>query len=141
MTDPVRLDRALDALFLRLYAKNLGRSSRGEPENACTDTEIQVSTMLLLAIGAAILIVGSVFFPSYLLMLVHGGNWAIAFLVALTVAVVYWVHKRFGGYQRTPELARQYLTPQNRRWSLIAFWSVMVGWLIVMMLALGHVRS
>jgi uncharacterized Tic20 family protein len=134
-------DRTLDTLFLRLYAKNLSRSSRGEPENACTDSEIQLSTMLLVLIGAVILIAGSLFFPAYLLKLVHGGNWAVTFLITLTLGVTYWVHRRFGGYKRTPELAGAYRTRENHRWSVIAFWSTLIGWLLVMVVALGHMRS
>jgi hypothetical protein len=97
--------------------------------------------MLLLSVGALILIVGSIFFPECLLMLLHGGDWTIAFLIALTLAVAYWVHRRFGSYEKAPELAHAYRTPQNHRWSVIVFWSVLVGWLVVMILALGHIRS
>jgi hypothetical protein len=135
------LDRTLNALFLRLYAKNLSRSTRSEPEQACTDTEIQISTMLLLLIGAVILVAGSLLFPAYLVALMNGGRWAIAFLITLSLAVSYWVHKRFGAYERTPELARAHSTPGHIRWSDRLFWGTVIGWLVVMMVSLRHVRS
>src|ERR1700687_1407079 len=97
-------DRGLEYLFLRLYAKNLARSFRSEPENASTDTEIQVSTIVVMAIFAVVLILGSVLFPVYLQRLISGGDWSIALLTVVVVAVVYGIHRRFGSYQDTPEL-------------------------------------
>jgi len=135
------LDRTLDTLFLRLYAKNLTRSFRAEPENACADTEIQLSTMLLLTIGALVLLFGTLLFPEYLLKALNGGNWTIAFLAVLTAIVAYSVHKRFGKYEKTPEMALQYRTPENRRWSRMLFWSVPIALLVVMLLTLLHIRS
>lgn len=140
MTVWKNLDRGLDYLFLRLYAKNLARSFRSEPENASSDTEIQISTMILMAIFAIVLIVGSLLFPGYLRRIINGGNSSIALLVAVVVVVVYGVHKRFGSYQSMPELAREAHGSQNHRRSTLIYWSVMVGWLIVAILTLGHVR-
>jgi len=80
-------DRGLEYLFLRLYAKNLARSFRSEPENASTDTEIQVSTMVVMAIFAIVLMVSSVLFPVYLQKLINGGDWSIALLIVVVVAL------------------------------------------------------
>jgi hypothetical protein len=131
-------DHGLEYLFLRLYAKNLARSYRSEPENASTDTEIQVSTMVLLAIFAIVLIVGSVLFPGYLQRLVNGGDWSIALLMVVVLAVVYGIHRRFGSYQDMPELARQAHGSQDHRRSSLIYWSVIIGWLIVVILTLGR---
>jgi hypothetical protein len=134
------LDRGLEYLFLRLYAKNLARSFRSEPENASTDTEIQISTMVSMAIFAVVLIVGSVLFPVYLQRLMNGGDWSIALVMAVVVAVVYGIHRRFGSYQDTPEIARETYASRDHRRSSIIYWSVIVGWLIVAILTLGHFR-
>ena len=56
------LGRVVDDLFLRLYAKNLSRKYRG----ACADTEIQMSTLLLLSFSACLLILGALFAPTLL---------------------------------------------------------------------------
>ena len=134
-------DQALDHLFLRLYAKNLARSFRGEPENACADAEIQLSTILLLTIGALILIIGSLLFPQVLTMLFRDQHWSIGFLVAITLAVVIGVHRRFGRYAKAPHLAEPYRTQKNSRWSFLLFWSVLVIWVIVTLMTVGHFRS
>jgi hypothetical protein len=131
-------DRGLEYLFLRLYAKNLARPFRSEPENASTDTEIQVSTIVVMAIFAIVLIVGSVLFPVYLRRLINGGDSSIALLIVVVLAVVYGIHRRFGRYQDTPELARQAYGSRDHKRSSIIYWSVMIGWLIVAILTLGH---
>jgi hypothetical protein len=97
-----------------------------------------MSTMLLLSIGILILILGSILVPEYLQVLMHGGSWSVAALVAISVSVVYWVHAPFGKYEKTPGLAREFLSSESRRWSLVAFWSVIVAVLVVMILTLGH---
>ena len=132
------LDRGLEYLFLRLYAKNLARSYRSEPENASTDTEIQVSTIVLMVIFAIVLIVGSMLFPEYLRRLINAGDWSIALLIVTVLAVVYGMHRRFGSYQDTPELARQAHGSRDHRQSSLIYWSVMVVWLLVTILTLGH---
>lgn len=131
-------DRGFEDLFLRLYAKNLARSFRSEPENASTDTEIQVSTIVLMAIFAIALIVGSVLPPEYLRRLISGGELSIGLLLVVVFAVVYGIHRRFGSYQDTPELARQAHGSQDHRRSSLIYWSVIIGWLIVAILTLGH---
>lgn len=131
-------DRGLEYLFLRLYAKNLARSFRSEPDNASTDTEIQVSTIVVMAIFAIVLIMGSVLFPVYLRKLINGGDWSIGLLIVVVLTVVYGIHRRFGSYQDAPELARQTYGSRDHRRSSLIYWSVMVGWLIVAILTLGH---
>jgi hypothetical protein len=131
-------DRGLEYLFLRLYAKNLARSFRSEPENASSDTEIQVSTIVVLAIFAVVLIIGSALFPAYLRRLINGGDWSIALLITVVLAVVYGIHRRFGSYQNTPELASHAHGASDHRMSSLIYWSVMIGWLIVAILTLGH---
>ena len=99
------LDQALESLFLRIYARNLGKSYRAEPANACTDAEIQISTMLLMLIGIIFLIFGAILFPSYIGGFFAGGDGIYFAVIALGMAVVIGVHKRFGRYERSPELA------------------------------------
>jgi len=77
------LDRALESWFLRIYAKNLKKSYRNEPENACTDAEIQLSTMLLMVIGIVFLILGAIFFPIYLRKFFSGGDGMYIGVIAL----------------------------------------------------------
>jgi hypothetical protein len=103
------LDHALESLFLRIYAKNLRKSYRNDPENACTDAEIQLSTMLLMVIGISFLILGAVFFPTYLRSFFSGGDGMYIAVITLGIVVVYGVHKRFGGYALNAESARRYV--------------------------------
>jgi hypothetical protein len=108
------LFRTLDNLFLRLYAKNLARSFRNDPENACADSEIQMTTIILLSFGAIFLITGVIFFPSNLASFISGGGSSVGVLLALTVAIAVGVHKRFGRFEDTPELTLQYNSARQR---------------------------
>jgi hypothetical protein len=130
----------LDKLFLRFYAKNLNRSYRSDPGNACNDTEIQFTTMILIIIVALFFVVASVFFPTLLALFLNSRDLKYGVLIALTIAVAYGVHKRFGRFEYSPELARPYYTVKNHRWSMIAYWSVMLGFLVVALMFLGHRR-
>jgi hypothetical protein len=138
---PFMPNRALDKLFLRIYAKNLKRSYRSDPANACNDAEIQVTTMLLIAILAFFCIVGSIFFPVSFALFLNSRDLKYGVLIALTIAVAYGVHKQFGSYENSPELARKYDTVKNHRWSMIAYWSVMVGFLFVVLVFLRYRHS
>ena len=134
------LNRALEYLFLRLYAKNLSRSTRGDPANACADTEIQVSTILILALGMLALIIGSLFFPSSMLQWLRGRDQMLGSLIGVTLIVAFAVHRRFGGYEQEPELARKFQSRRNNRWASILFWSAIGGWLIVTLLTIQYMR-
>jgi hypothetical protein len=125
------VNRKLDALFLRLYANNLARSFRSDPANACADSEIQMTTAVLIVMFSVFLIAGSLAFPVFLRAFLSGGDASYAVLIASTIAVAYWTHKRFGGYELTPELANEYATKQSKRWSVIGYWSIMVGFLVI----------
>ena len=125
------LDQILESWFLRIYAKNLKKSYRSEPQNACTDAEIQLSTMLLMFIGIFFLIIGAVFFPTYLRKFFSGGDGMYIAVIALGIVVVYGVHKRFGSYVLKAESARRYISSKNSRWSLIAYWLVMTCSIVI----------
>jgi hypothetical protein len=131
------LDRALESTFLRIYAKNLIRSYRSEPENACSDAEIQMSTMLLMTIFIVFLLAGALLFPSFLNVYFKGGDLMYGPMIVVALGVIFGVHKRFGRYERMPELARGYATKTNSRWSLVAFWSIMLLAFAVIWLVLG----
>jgi hypothetical protein len=90
---PFMLDRALEKLFLRIYAKNLNRSYRSDPANACNDTEIQVTTMFLILLLAFFVIAGSIFFPASLTLFLNSCDLKYGVLIAVTIAVAYGVHK------------------------------------------------
>jgi hypothetical protein len=135
------LNQALDSWFLRIYAKNLQRPYRNEPENACTDAEVQLSTMLLMAIGVLLLILGATFFPTYLRKFFSGGDGMYVAVIALGIVVVYGVHKRFGSYVLKAESARRYISSQNSRRSLLLYWLIMVGSIIVIWALFWHRRS
>jgi hypothetical protein len=132
------LDQKLDVLFLRIYAKNLNRSYRSDPANACTDTEIQMSTIILITALALFLIMGSILFPASLTLFLNSRDLKYGVLIAFTIAVAYGVHKRFGRYENSPELARRYDTAKSHRWSQIAYWAVMVGFLLIALTVLRH---
>jgi hypothetical protein len=137
----VRLDRLLEGLYLRAYAKNLARSYRNDPASAASDAQIQISTMILIVSFMLFIIIGSLFFPALLARFLNGGDWMYGTLIGLALVVVFGVNRRFGRYEQTPELALQYATPNNRRWSLIVFWAVMVGFFVVVWALLGPWRS
>jgi hypothetical protein len=134
----VILDRMLEGLYLRAYAKNLARRYRSDPANAASDAQIQISTMILIAGFALFIIAGSILFPAFLGRFLNGGDWMYGTLIGVTLVVVFGVNRRFGRYEQTPELARQYATFKSRRWSLISFWAVMVGFMVVVWVLLGH---
>jgi hypothetical protein len=135
------LNRFLEVLFLRLYARNLSRSYRREPENACADSEIQLTTIILLSFGALFLILGTLLFPSYLGSFINGGTSSIGVLIVLTVVIAVGVHKRFGRFKEAPELAQQYVDARQRRWALYLYWAFGIGWLVIAVLTLVHRRS
>jgi hypothetical protein len=135
------LGKALESMFLRIYAKNLSRSFRGEPANACTDSEIQMTTMILLSVGALFLIVGSLLFPNYLRQFVNGGSSSIAVLLVMTIGVAFSVHARFGRFERTPQLAQAYKSPKSRLGARLAYWAIGLAWLVIAILTLAHKRS
>jgi uncharacterized membrane protein YedE/YeeE len=130
----------LEGLYLRAYAKNLARSYRNDPANAASDAQIQISTMILIVTFMLFIILGSLFFPAFLGRFLSGGDWMYGSLIGVTLVVVFGVNSRFGRYERTPELAQPYATTQSRRWSLIVFWGVMVGFLAVVWTMLGNRR-
>ena len=132
------LNRWLDSLFLRIYAMNMNRSYRSEPDNACTDAEIQMSTMLLMGIGILFLILGAVFFPIYLRFFFSNQDQIYISIILIGIAVVCGVHKRFGGYSTTPEAARPYVSKYNSRRSLTIYWLVMIASMVVIWAVLRH---
>jgi hypothetical protein len=136
-----QLNRALELVFLRLYAKNLSRSSRSDPANACSDTEIQMSTILILAGGLLVLLIGSLLFPEVLLGWLQARDPMFGFLLILTIVIAFLVHLRFGKYELSPELAEKYKTAASNRWTTIVFWSGMGSFLLVTLLAIQHMRS
>jgi len=135
------LNRTLDALFLRLYAKNLSRSRRSDPANACSDTEIQMSTILILAVALLVLLIGSLLTPAVLLSWIHARDPMFGFLFVVTLVIASWVHWRFGKYERSPELAANFRTAEGNRWTTIVFWSGMGTFLVVTLLAIRHMKS
>jgi uncharacterized protein YqhQ len=137
----VILDRLIEGLYLRAYAKNLARSYRNDPANAASDAQIQISTVLLIAGFALFIIVGSILFPAYLVRFFKGGDLMYGTLIGVAIVVVVGVNWRFRGYELTPELARKYVTVESRRWSRIVFWAVMVGFLIVAWAVLAHMAD
>jgi hypothetical protein len=118
----------------------MARSYRSDPANACTDAEIQITTMVLIVLLTVFLIGGSIAFPVYLRKFLNGGDSMYGVLIALTIGIAYGTHKRFGGYEFTPELARDYATAKSHRWSIIVYWSVMIGFLVIAWTMLGHRR-
>jgi hypothetical protein len=134
----VILDRMLEALYLRAYAKNLARRYRNDPANAASDAQIQISTMILIAGFALFIMAGSILFPALLGRFFKGGDLMYGTLIGVAIVVVVGVNWRFRGYELTPGLARKYATVESRRWSLILFWAVMAGFLIVAWMFLGH---
>lgn len=134
------IERRLDTLFLRLYARNLARSYRSDPANACADAEIQLTTMVLIVLLTVFLIAGTIAFPDYLSIFLNSGDSIGGVCIALTIGIAYGTHKRFGGYERTPELARDYATAKSHRWSIIVYWSVMVGFVVIAWTMLRHHR-
>ena len=131
----------LDKLFLRFYAKNLNRSYRSDPGNACNDTEIQFTTMILIVGSALFFVVASIVFPVSLALFLNSRDLKYAVLIGLTIAVAYGVHKAVRQIRiLAPELARRYDTVSNHRWSTMGYWSVRVGFLIVVLVFLGHRR-
>lgn len=135
------LNRTLDLIFLRLYANNLSRSNRGDPANACSDTEIQMTTILILAVGLLVLLIGSLLFPELLRSWIRARDPMFGFLLILTIAIAFLVHLRFGKYERSPELAGKYRTAASNRWTTIVFWSGMGTYLLVTLLAIQHMKS
>jgi hypothetical protein len=135
------LNSILDTLFIRLYAKNLSRSTRSDPANACSDTEIQMSTILTLAAALLVLLIGSLLSPGVLLSWIHARDPMFGFLFVVTLVIAFWVHWRFGKYKRSPELAATFLTVEGNRWTTIVFWSGMGTFLLVTLLAIRHMKS
>jgi hypothetical protein len=135
------LDQKLEILFLRIYAKNLNRSYRSDPANACSDAEIQMSSIILIVAFALFLTVGSIVIPVSLTLFLNSSDLKYGALIAVVIAVAYGVHKRFGRFEYSPEIARRYDTAKDHRWAQIGYWGVMVGFLIVAVIVLGHWRS
>src|SRR5579883_1568731 len=127
----------LKSVFLHLYAANLSRSYRNSPADACADSEIQITTMILLLLGGGFLAAGALFFPSFLQRFVNGGSASIGVLVALTVAVAYVVHACFGKYEKEPHLAYAYNSPKTRIKARALFWGFAVCWVLIAILALA----
>ena len=131
------LNRLLEDLYLRAYAKNLARSYRSDPVNAASDTQIQISTLILIVTFILFLAGSSLFFPDFLQRFFRGGDLMHGILLAVTLAVVAAVNWRFKGYEQTPELTHPYATLKSRRWSSLSFWGVMALFLVVAWMFLG----
>lgn len=131
------LNRLLEDLYLRAYAKNLARSYRSDPVNAASDAQIQISTLILIVTFILFLAGSSLFFPAFLQRFFRGGDLMYGILLAVTLAVVAAVNWRFKGYEQTPELTQPYATLKSRRWSSLSFWGVMALFLVVAWMFLG----
>ncbi|MGO9931879.1 MAG: hypothetical protein ACLPV8_08705 [Steroidobacteraceae bacterium] len=99
-----------------------------------------MSTIILITALALFLTIGSIFFPASLTLFLNSRDLKYGVLIASGIAVAYGVHKRFGRYENYPEMARRYDTAMSHRWSQIAYWAVMVGFLLVAVIVLGHHR-
>lgn len=97
-----------------------------------------MTTVVLIVLFTFFLIAGSIAFPVYLRKFLNGGNAMYGVLIASTIGIAYWTHKRFGGYELSPELARDYATVKSHRWSMIAYWSVILGFLVIAWAMLAH---
>jgi amino acid transporter len=93
--------------------------------------------MILIAVFILFIVLGSFFFPAFLQRFLSGGDLMYGTLIGAAVVVAVAVNWRFKGYEDLPELARPYATPKNRRLSLILYWGVMLGFLVVAWLVLG----
>ena len=137
LDDKAVVGEALDRLFLLFYGTNLCRTYRADPADACDDAEIQISILILLAIGACVIVLGALFAPIRLSALLDGGRKSIGGLVVVTGLVVYLVHRRYGRYELTPELSRTYQTPQHRRTAAYIYWGGAVGWIVIVAMVLS----
>jgi hypothetical protein len=130
------LDRGIESLFLRAYAKNLGRRYRNDAANAASDAQIQTSTMILIGGFAVFIIVGSLCFPAFLGRFLKGGDLMYGSMIGVGLVVVFGINWRFKGYEKTPELARRYATLKSRRGSLVWYWAVMLGFVLTIFIFL-----
>ena len=132
------IDRVLENLFLRMYARNLRRTYRSEPAYACVDAEIQVSTILLTAIGSIFLVIGGIYFPVVLRKIVNGSDAMYGTLIAVSVMVSCGVHWRFASFEKMSEAARQFISSSSSRRSSLIFWEALVGMLLIMIIVFAR---
>lgn len=119
-------------VFLRLYAHNLERSRRGEPDAACSDAMIQTAMFLALPVVSTGWLATAMLWPPFAQ---HVGRLDSTFLlpsIALGLLIGYWVNRQFRNYSASPQVAREY----RHRGVFVVFVGLPVVWVILVGLAL-----
>ena len=134
--------RALCTLiFLRLYARNLERHRRREPEAACSDAIMQTGMFVSVPVVSTAWLVAVLIWPGFSR---HVGALDATFLVpsiGLTLLITYWVSRQFRGYYLTPGVADKYRTGARVSITQITFILVPVLWVVVVGLALHRLAG
>ena len=131
----IRMKAICRYIFLRLYARNLGRSRRSEPQAACSDAIMQTAMFVGLPVVSSAWVAVTLVWPPFF---THIGRRDATFLVpsiALGLLVAYWINHEFARYSATPQVADAYRT-QNKAITQILFSVLPVLWLLLMVLSL-----
>jgi hypothetical protein len=108
-------------IFLRLYARNLGRSYRNQPQQALDGAVVQTNTMLAVLFGTVLVVLVAWIYPSSL----QGGSES-AFsvvLIALVPLLLFFSRdlRRFGSDPRALEQAARFGSNSDRRITTLGF--------------------
>jgi len=131
--------RMLSVLFLRLFAMNLGRGFRNSPDKACSDAVLQMVWGLAFVYCAVI---------SLIPMLVPEirSNKALLelfFFIAVMLFIypfMSWLKRKFGHYERTPEVADRYRGSRERLKTSVTLGLIFVAPTVVVFVSLRALR-
>jgi len=127
-------------VFLRLYAQNLARGRRSEPEAACSDAVMQTAMFVGLPTVSTMWIVASLVWPGFSQ---HVSQFDATFLapsIGLGLLVAYWINSQFGGYSSLPHAADAY-RGKNTPIIRMLFIAVPVVWVVLVGLMLHWIAG
>ena len=113
-------------IFLRLYARALSRDRRNAPAEACSDAIMQTAMFATPLIGAPLLLVTALAWPTSIRHLEALDATFISAAVLLAALVTYPIYRQFRTYALTPSAADTYRAPDICRRTRILFVSVPV---------------
>ena len=129
----------LAQIFFRLYARNLERSSRAEPDAAYSDALAQTGTFVGIFVISTVWFITGLFWHAYYSFLLHDPRYFLASF-AFSALVVYPMIKRCKQYELTPQVVDPYRSSKSVWLTRILFMVMPVLWICLGGFALHELK-
>jgi hypothetical protein len=129
----------LAQIFIRLYARNLERSNRADPDEAYSDALAQTGAFVGLFAISTVWFTTAFFWHAHYSTLSHDPRYFVASF-AFSALVVYPMIKRCKQYELTPQIVDPYRSPKDVWLTRILFMVTPVLWICLWGFALHELR-